>query len=233
MLGDAMRRLCLLPLLAFPLCGAISEPSSRHDMWVHVALRTHAAQSVQVIGTVGSLFGAAQHAGSWLKLTLAVLNTGQGGEQGHAQMTAVIDELQKLVDPLKGVRKHPALVLRPNLNEGIETYGYMSSDAELGRVVRMKQPPDYIMFCNGGSLYAQEVFSEARQWLLQRTSIVGINWFPTAPRQNAGVQPPKACNFQHASVDLNGLMVRELDSFLNRAPCRRPIYALSPVIHHL
>ena len=99
----------------------------------------------------------------------------------------------------------------------------------------MKQPPDYIMFCNGGSLYAQEVFSEARQWLLQRTSIVGMNWFPTAARQNAGVQPPKACNFQHASVDLNGLMVRESDVFskprpLPISPCR-PSSFYPPVLY--
>ena len=180
-------------------------PASPPHIWVHVALRTYTAQNLQVIGTIGSLYGAAQHAGSWLTLTVAVLNTGQDGKLGHAAINATIAALQAT---LAAANAHTlgSLSLRPSVHESVETYGYVSSDVELSRVMRMSVRPDYILFANGDTLYAQEIFSEAKPHMMRGVGIIGMNWQPTTRHLSSG--ETKYCAFEQSLVDLNGLLFR-------------------------
>ena len=58
----------------------IWPPAGERDkVWVHVCVRTYTAQNLQVLGTISSLFSASQASEDWLRLSIAVLNTGQDG----------------------------------------------------------------------------------------------------------------------------------------------------------
>jgi hypothetical protein len=180
-------------------------PPPKTKTWVHVAVRTYIAQNVQVIGTIGSIYGAAEYAGSWLRLTVAVLNTGQDGDTGHSAINATISSLAATLAAAH-TRTRGTIMLQPALHEAVGTYGYMSSDAELSRIMQMSDPPDYILFANGDTLYAQEMFQEAKSQLLRGVGIVGMDWQPTIRHKKSGVI--KQCNFVQGGVDLNGMLFR-------------------------
>lgn len=71
------------------------------------------------------------------------------------------------------------MTIRPTLNEGTHTYGYVSSDSELARVYTLTHRPDYILFVNGDTFYANEMFEKAKPLLLFGMDLVGMNWQPT------------------------------------------------------
>ena len=180
-------------------------PPPKSKIWVHVAVRTYTAQNIQVIGTIGSIYGAARHAGSWLILTAAVLNTGQDGDTGHSAINVTISSLATTLAAAHA-RTSGTITLRPTLHEAMDTYGYVSSDAELSRVMKMSDRPDYILFANGDTLYAQEIFQEAKLQLFGGAGIIGMDWQPTVRHKKSG--EIKQCNFVHGGVDLNGMLFR-------------------------
>ena len=140
------------------------------------SLRTYTAQNVQIIGCLGSLYAAAQYAGPWLNLSVAVLNTGQDGESGQDNIAKMLNSFRETLGIGHGtlprwVQQHSSLpVLRPHVEEPKDTYGYLASDREIARhMTSLKEgraTPNYILFCNGDTFYAQEL-------LLQRVS----SWF--------------------------------------------------------
>ena len=149
-----------------PKCKANAEQANvqanvghQRSLWVHVAVRTYTAQNVQILGCLGSLYAAAQHAGPWLNLSVAVLNTGQDGNSGQDNIAKMVTSFRTTLGIGYGtlprwVQQHSSLpVLRPHVAEPQDTYGYVASDGEIARHMQFlnegRVTPDYLLFCNG------------------------------------------------------------------------------------
>lgn len=208
-----------------------TNSSHQGSVWVHVAVRTYTAQNVQIIGCLGSLYAAAQYAGPWLNLSVAVLNTGQDGESGQDNIAKMLNSFRETLGIGHGtlprwVQQHSSLpVLRPHVEEPKDTYGYLASDREIARhMTSLKEgraTPNYILFCNGDTFYAQELFVAARELMVQATGLIGLDWQPTVRHVPDG--SIRRCKFRGGGVDLNGLLLhthtlRNADASFGRLP---------------
>jgi len=180
---------------------------------VHFVLRTYDKRVVSTVGCLGSIFAAAEGE-EWLSVSIAILDTSSSDDKREVTKRALSNAVLAL--QLASTRNVVA-ELRPWIKEGAETYGYVSSDAELSRVKSTKARPDYIIFCNGDTFYAKDFFFTARQQLQERTGMIGVNWIPTTRHQSPqdDIAAIKTCAFEHGGVDLNGVLisVQELIQF--------------------
>ena len=202
-------------LLQHKLNATKAKGEQPRSVWVHVAVRTYTAQNMHILGCLGSLYAAAQYAGPWLNLSVAVLNTGQDGASGQANIAKMLESFRATLRIGQGtlppwVQQLGSLpVLRPQIAEPPDTYGYVASDNEIARHMKFvnegRVTPNYILFCNGDTFYAQEVFLAARELMMQATGLIGMDWQPTvrhAPDGNI-----KRCKFRAGGLDLNGLLL--------------------------
>ena len=176
---------------------------------VHVVLRTYHKSLTSTLGTLSSLVASAEDE-DWLKLSIAILDTGTF-EEVHKfpleePLSAMIRALHLSASKAVDVR-----VPKP-IFESTSTYGYLSADAELARVLSSRSPPDYLVFCNGDTYYARDFFATVRQELHHHISVVGVSWLPSATHQNLDPSLQrdrylKKCLFKHGNIDLNGVLL--------------------------
>ena len=96
--------------------------------------------------------------------------------------------------------------------------------------------PDYVLFCNGDTYYAEDTFDSARYYLESGVGMVGMNFLPTGrhiatekvrareacqivqtwhvtaiytsfPSSSQFRRTTRQCNFLHGGVDLNGVFI--------------------------
>lgn len=187
------------------------QKAARRPVHLHIVFRTYEKQAVQLGASVFSILAAAEGL-NWLQLSIAVLSTGSS-ERGAALVTQAVSLLrQSLLHWPNAPRARIELV--PWSPDASKHWGYTASDAELERVLNNSTLPDYLLFCNGDTLYANEVFHEARFEMWGATDVIGMNWMPTVRHMGESLShiseqsPQKFCSFRHGGVDLNGLLFR-------------------------
>lgn len=171
---------------------------------VHFVMRTYDNATINTIANLGSILAAASVVWGRLKLSIAVLDTSQELESDnlHIMLLSTVRTLsQAMGQPLD-------IAIRKYVHEGPESYGYVASDVELSRIKSWNHPPDYVIFCNGDTYYAQEFFTSTLPFMLQNVHLIGVNWVPTMRHVPAQEEyATKVCRFEHGGVDLNGVLI--------------------------
>jgi len=167
-------------------------------------MRTYDKATVSTIANLGSILAAASAVRDRLKLSIAVLDTSQEIESDnlHTMLLSMVRSLSQAIgQPLD-------VAIRKYVHEGPESYGYVATDVELSRIKSWSHPPDYVVFCNGDTYYAQEFFTSTFPFMLQNVHLIGVNWVPTMRHVPAQEEyATKFCKFVHGGVDLNGVLI--------------------------
>jgi hypothetical protein len=206
--------LLTLPVIAVaakPVAAPPKHKAARRPVHLHIVIRTYEKQVVQLGASVFSILAAAEGL-NWLELSIAVLSTGSS-EKGAALVTQTVSLIQQSVPQWPNAPR-AQIELVPWSPDASLHWGYTASDVELARVLSNDTLPDYVLFCNGDTLYANEIFHEARFEMWGATDVIGMNWMPTVRHMGESLRhigeqsPQKFCRFQHGGVDLNGLLFR-------------------------
>ena len=184
-----------------------STPAMKDPVHVRIVMRTYHMQLLNVVGSLSSIVVAAEGRESWLNVSIVVLNTGDG-EEYHDRLLGMVEQV---ASTLRGASSRKIEIeTRPWVQDIDQTYGYMASDLELERIKSStEQRPDYLLFCNGDTYYAEETFDSVRFYLEARVGMVGMNWVPTMRHVGSeGTRSSvKQCRFAHGGVDLNGVFL--------------------------
>ena len=69
--------------------------------------------------------------------------------------------------------------------------------------------PDYVIICNGETIYTEDIFDGAQWYIKMKMGMIGMN-FLTSDRHK-GLDLPvtavKECAYKHGGVDLNGVIM--------------------------
>lgn len=171
---------------------------------VHVVVRTYDKATISTIANLGSILAAASVVGESLKLSIAILDTSQGCKSNtlHEMLLSIIHALSITTGRTLDI------AIREYVHEGSESYGYVASDLELSRIKSWNHPPDYVIFCNGDTYYAQEFFLLTLPSMRQKIHLIGVDWVPTMRHLPAQKKfATKLCKFEHGGVDLNGVLI--------------------------
>ncbi len=171
---------------------------------VHFVMRTYDKATISATANFGSILAAASVARGRLELSIAILDTSQDLESDnlHTMLMSTIHTLSKAMGQSLDV------AIRTYVHEGPESFGYVATDIELSRIKSLHHPPDYVIFCNGDTYYAQEFFASTLPFMLQNVDLIGVNWVPTMRHVPAQEDyATKVCKFEHGGVDLNGVLI--------------------------
>jgi hypothetical protein len=228
--------ICILP-------QHVAQNPIGEQLHMHVILRTYSGQATTLAGTLSSIFAAASKA-PWLRVSLAILDT---GDQDHQLVAMTVRRIVKTLTSVwsKAAGEAPRVHLRRPLEEGASTYGYVASDRELDRVLGRsasrateyaKHSPDYVLFCNGDTFYGSELFEAARSFMQGGHGLIGMPWVPHPGHADgeAVMKKYKRCEFVHGGIDLNSVFIsvaaleRSQASFAKLpTPCAGPTLAES------
>jgi len=171
---------------------------------VHCVMRTYGKSAISTVASLGSIIAAAHVERHSIKLSIAVLDTSQTTESVnlHTLISSTVHAISQSMGQTLDVK------IRKYVPEAADSYGYVATDAELSRIKSWNNPPDYVIFCNGDTYYAQEFFSSTIPFMMQNIHLIGVNWVPTMRHVPAQEQyATKTCKFEHGGVDLNGVLV--------------------------
>ena len=179
----------------------------RRRVHLKVVMRTYHKQMLNIIGSLSSIIVAAENREDWLNVSIVVLNTGND-KASHDELAALVKQVTATLHGASSRRI--SIEIRPWIFDADQTYGYMASDLELDIIKKESvHRPDYVLFCNGDTYYAEETFDSARFYLEVGVDMIGMNWLPTSRHIGSESQRRtiKQCSFSHGSVDLNGVFL--------------------------
>eukprot|EP00518_Triparma_eleuthera_P021096 CAMPEP_0197565888 /NCGR_PEP_ID=MMETSP1320-20131121/32954_1 /TAXON_ID=91990 /ORGANISM="Bolidomonas sp., Strain RCC2347" /LENGTH=216 /DNA_ID=CAMNT_0043127915 /DNA_START=137 /DNA_END=783 /DNA_ORIENTATION=- len=193
-------------------------------------MRTYDKQLLNIIGSLSSIVAAAEDRADWLDLSIVVLNTGEESET-HDELAVLVKQVTATLHGASNRRIK--IELRPWVLDLDRTYGYKASDLELQvtKEAHAQHRPDYVLFCNGDTYYAEETFDSARYYLEAGIDMVGMNWLPTHRHADYEIHggATKRCSFIHGGVDLNGVFlsleaIQRADASFSalHTPCAKP-----------